>query len=229
MMKTQILLKSACILGATALSAHSATVVADNFDSRTEPYTVASDGTNTLVADGGGGLAATYTTTTSAGGGFFASGWDFIPTIQPGPNNSANKGDYTVTFDLTINSAYVVGNGIEVWLKDQTGQGDAEGDPSASLYSIPSGGFSVGVPQTVSFTLDQSINDAPFGYTNGSGFNPEQVDQWQIRFNGLDFGSPASTEFSFTVDNFNVDVVPEPSSSLMLLGGISLLVLRRLR
>ncbi len=228
-MKPQILPRSVLVLGATTLAAHSVTVVADDFDSRTEPYTVASDGTNTLVADGGGGLAATYTTVTGADGGFFASGWDFIPTVQPGPNNSANKADYTVSFDLTINSSYTVGSGLEVWLKDQSGQGDPEGDPSASLYSIPLGGFTVGVSQPVSFTLDQSINDAPFGYDNGSGFLPEQVDEWRIRFNGLDFGSPADTEFSFTVDNFNVDVVPEPSGSLMLIGGIGLLALRRRR
>lgn len=216
-----------------SIPVNAAVVSADDFNSYSSTsFVVASDGTNTLLPVGGGGNAIGYSTMTGPAGGFFASGFDWIPIIQPGaagPNTSANLADYTVSLDLTITSAYIPANGIEVWLKDELGQGDPQGDRSASLYAIPTGGFVTGVTQSVSFTLQNPVTTTPFGFTAGSGFVPQSVDEWRIRMNGLAFGAPASTEFSFTVDNFAVNVIPEPSSSMALLAGVGILAFRRRR
>ncbi|HHY85988.1 MAG TPA: PEP-CTERM sorting domain-containing protein [Verrucomicrobia bacterium] len=198
-------------------------VLQDDFDSYADTsFIVFTDGTSiSLVPDGSGGNAVQYSVETGAGG-FLARGFDWDPIIQPGPggpNVSADLADYQVSFDLTINSTYFPGNGIEVWVKDEAGQGDPENDPSASLYSVSLSGFTQGVPQTVTFLLNTSINDAPFGYTEGSGFLPT-VDQIRIRINGLDFNSPADQVFTFTVDNFSIMTIPEPSSAALLLGGL---------
>lgn len=218
-MKTQprSLIILGALLGATCLAEaqYVVPVAADDFDSYVDTtFVVESNGTNGLVADGDGGNALTYTTNTPAAGGFFASGFDWVPIVQPGAageNTSSDLADYQVSFDITITSGYVPGNGIEVWLKDQAGQGDPEMDPSATLYSI--GGLTPNVTQTVTFLLDSGINDAPFGYDQGSGFDPT-VDEIRIRINGLDFGSPAATEFAFTVDNFTLNTVLEGDSDL---------------
>ncbi len=218
-MKTQLktLPALSILLGASSIANAQfvVPVAADDFDGYVDPtFVVASDGTNALVDDGSGGNALTYTTTTPAGGGFFASGFDWVPIVQPGPdgdNTSTDRAAYQVSFDITVTSSYVPANGIEIWLKDQVGQGDPEMDPSATLYSV--GGFSTGVPRTVTFVLDTPTTDAPFGYTAGSGFNPT-VDAIQVRINGLDFGSPPASGFSFTIDNFALKTVLEGDSDL---------------
>ncbi len=230
----KILSLLAAAFGASQLSTQAAILVAaDDFDSYSDTsFIVVSDGTNSLLPDGGGGNAIGYSVMTPAAGGFFASGFDWIPVVQPGPggpNTSTVPAEYTVSFDLTITSAYIPANGIEIWFKDQTGQGDPEGDPSASLYAVATGGFTTGVTQSVSFTLENPVTTTPFGYTEGSGFMPHLVDEWRIRMNGLDFGSPTEQEFSFQVDNFQVTVVPEPSAFMALLAGAGIAVLRRRR
>lgn len=199
-------------------------VAQDNFNSYADTsFIVFTDGTSiSLVSDGGGGNAVQFSFNTP--GGFMANGFDWNPIVQPGPggpNTSTVKADYQISFDLTINSTYKPANGFEIWAKDQVGQGDPQNDPSASLYSVSLGSFTTGVKQTVTFTLNTSINDAPFGYTAGSGFVPT-VDQVRIRFDGLDFGSPVDT-FTFTVDNFTLNTVPEPTTFAMFAAGLGLL------
>jgi hypothetical protein len=205
-------------------SAFNQTVTKDGFDSYSDnSFVVFSDGTDvSLVPDNNGGQAVKYSYSPTDGG-FLARGFDFEPVIQPGTegaNVSTRLSEYRVAFDLTIDSNYIPANGFEVWLIDVLGQGDPEGDPSASLYSISLDDFVPGVPKTVSFTLDSAVTDVPFGYTNGSGFIPT-VDQIRVRLNGLDFNSPNGLEFSFTVDNFSLNVaqlaVPEPTSLFLLI------------
>lgn len=219
-----------CLATTIAQAQFTQVVAADNFNSYsdTSSFFVDGGGTATLVSDGNGGNAVQYSFTSA--GGFMATGFDFVPTVQPGPggpNISSDRADYQISFELTINSTYTPANGFEIWAKDQAGQGDPQGDPSASLYSVGLGSFTTGVPQTVSFTLDSSINDAPFGYTDGSGFDPT-VDQVRIRFDGLDFNSPADT-FTFTVDNFTLNTVPvpEPSTCALGLAGLAAMVVAR--
>jgi hypothetical protein len=61
----------------------------------------------------------------------------------------------------------------------------------------------------------------------GDPFDPT-VDQWRIQMNGVDFDSTAGDTLSFTTDNFQVEVIPEPSTHALLLGGMCALVgLRR--
>jgi hypothetical protein len=176
-------------------------VASDDFDSYTNNgFVVASNGTTALEADGGGGNALRYTTTTG-GGGFFASGFDWVPIVQPGPggpNISNALTDYQVSLKLTINSDYKPANGIEVWLKD-------ESTNSANLYAFSVASFVKGVPQTVTFTIQSPVTTTPWGYPAGA-FTPT-LDQLRIRINGLDFGSPASAECSFTIDNFSFNTI----------------------
>jgi hypothetical protein len=83
-------------------------VASDNFNTYADTaFVVGFNGTTSLVADGGGGNALQYTTTTGGGGGFFASGFDWVPVVHPGPggpNISTALTDYQVSFKLTINS-----------------------------------------------------------------------------------------------------------------------------
>jgi hypothetical protein len=181
-------------------------VASDDFNSyANNGFVVASNGTTSLVADGGGGNALQYTTTTG-GGGFFASGFDWVPIVQPGPggpNISTALTDYQVSFKLTINSDYKPANGIEIWLKD-------ESTTSANLYATSVTGFVKDVPQTVSFTIQAPVTTTPFGYPSGA-FTPT-LDQLRIRMNGLDFGSPASTVCTFTIDDFSFNTVTAGSA-----------------
>ena len=180
-------------------------VASDDFNTYlNNGFVVASNGTTTLL-DNAGNKAVQYSTTTG-GGGFFASGFDWVPIVQPGPggpNISTALTDYQVSFKLTIDSAYKPGNGIEVWLKD-------ESTTSANLYSINVGSFVTGVPQTVTFTIQAPVTTVPFGYPTGA-FTPT-LDQLRIRVNGLDFGSPAGTVCTFTIDDFTFNTVTAGSA-----------------
>lgn len=84
-------------------SSAAVTIVSDDFDS----YSTAGDFTGsadaTLIADGGGGNQVQIAANTG-GGGFFAPGFQWTPIIQPGPNNSTNLAEYTVSFDFTYTS-----------------------------------------------------------------------------------------------------------------------------
>ena len=186
-------------------------------------------GTVTVVPDGGGGNAVQVTGTASTGG-FYAPGFEWNPIVQPGPagpNTTINLADYIVSFDLTINSAYIPANGFELWIAygtmDFTG-GEAIPDDGSNLYPISLAGFTTGVTQTVTVAMD-AFHITPFQY--GDAFDPT-VDQWHIHLNGLDFGSTAGNTLSFTTDNFQVAVIPEPSTYALLSGGMCALVgLRR--
>lgn len=202
-------------------SSAAVSIVSDDFDS----YSTAGDFTGsaeaTLIADGGGGNQVQISANTG-GGGFFAPGFQWTPTIQPGPNNSTNLADYTVSFDFTYTSTYTTG--IEVWITygaADFGVDAGTPDDGANLYGF--GGFTTGVTQTISFTLDAGHAN-PFQY--GDPFDPT-AEPWIIQINAIDFGSAADQTATFTVDNFNVTVVPEPSAAL--LGGLGLLALLRRR
>ncbi len=181
-------------------------VASDDFNTYTTTgFVVASNGTTSLVDDGAGGNAVQYTTTTG-GGGFFASGFDWVPVVQPGPggpNISTALTDYQVSFKLTINSDYKPANGIEIWLKDESAT-------SANLYATSVTAFVKDVPQTVSFTIQAPVTTVPFGYPTGA-FTPT-LDQLRIRMNGLDFGSPASTTLTFTIDDFTFNTITAGSA-----------------
>jgi hypothetical protein len=231
------------ILGTTSFAAlftcftvttHAAvTVTADDFDSYPVGAaafpTAVQFGAVTVVPDGGGGNAVLVTGAASTGG-FYAPGFEWNPIVQPGPagpNGTINLADYTVSFDLTINSTYMPANGFEFWISygnpDNTPDGGTPNDGS-NLYPISLAGFTTGVTQTVTFAMDAN-HFTPFQY--GDAFDPT-VDQWRILLNGVDFGSTAGSTLSFITDNFQVEVIPEPSTYALLLGGMCVLVgLRR--
>ena len=106
---------------------------------------------------------------------------------------------------------------------DFTG-GEAIPDDGSNLYPISLAGFAIGVCQTVTVAMDA------FHFTLGQYGNPFDLtlDQWHIHLNGLDFNSPGGDTLSFAIDNFQVAVIPEPSTYALLLGGMCALVgLRR--
>ncbi len=219
MMKSLAKMLAAYGVACVAVSAHAQfteTVLFDDFNSYTDnSFVVAGQAETALVSNGNGGNAIQYTNTTGAEGGFFAQGFDWIPIVQPGPggpNTSTNLADYQVTFDFTFESAYIPGNAIEIWVKDEPSE-------SANLYSVGTGSFETGVTQTVSFTLEDPALTDPFGYPGGA-FTPT-IDEWRIRINVLDFGSPASETVIFTVDNFELATVPEPSTVALLMGALA--------
>ncbi len=201
---------------ASAQAQFTETVLFDDFNSYTDnSFVVAGQAQTALVSNGNGGNAIQYTNTTGEEGGFFAQGFDWVPLVQPGPggpNTSTNLADYQITFDFTFTSTYIPGNAIEIWVKDEPSQ-------SANLYDVGTGSFETGVTQTVSFTLEDPVTTDPFGYP-GQAFAPT-IDEWQIRINVLDFGSPASETVVFTVDNFELATVPEPSTVALLMGGLA--------
>lgn len=215
------------------VTSHAAVIfVADDFNSYTPGAatfpTNVQFGTVAVVPNGGGN--AVQVTGTVSTGGFYAPGFEWNPIVQPGPagpNTTINLADYTISFDLTIDSAYIPANGFELWIAYGTMDFTADGgtpDDGANLYPISVAGFTTGVPQTVTVAMD-AFHFTPFQY--GDAFDPT-VDQWHIQLNGVDFGSTAGSTLSFTTDNFQVAVIPEPSTYVLLLGGMCGLVgLRR--
>lgn len=201
------------------------TFLADDFNSyplgaATFP-TAVQFGTAAVVPDGGAGNAVQVTGTASTGG-FYAPGFEWNPIVQPGPagpNTTINLADYTISFDLTIDSAYIPVNGFEFWISYGTPDGSTDvgtPDDGSSLYPISAAGFTTGVTQTLTFAMD-AFHFTPGQY--GDPFDPT-VDQWRIQMNGVDFGSTAGDTLSFTFDNFQVAVIPEPSTYALLLGGM---------
>jgi hypothetical protein len=71
-------------------------------------------------------------------------------------------------------------------------------------------GFVKDVPQTVSFTIQAPVTTTPYGYPSGA-FTPT-LDQLRIRMNALDFGSPASTVCTFTIDDFSFNTITAGSA-----------------
>ena len=216
----------AALFTCITVTAHAAVIVtADDFNSyplgaATFP-TAVQFGTATVVPDGGGGNAVLVTGTASTGG-FYAPGFEWNPIVQPGPagpNTTINLADYTISFDLTINSAYIPANGFELWISYGTMDFATDGgtpDDGSNLYPISASGFTTGVTQTVTVAMD-AFHFTPFQY--GDAFDPT-VDQWHVQLNGVDFGSTAGSTLSFTTDNFQVAVIPEPSTYALLLGGM---------
>lgn len=226
---------AAALFTCLTVTAHAAvTIAADDFNSyppgaATFP-TAVQFGTATVVPDGGGGNAVQVTGTASTGG-FYAPGFEWNPIVQPGPaglNTTTNLADYTISFDLTIDSAYIPVNGFEFWVSYGNPDGnpipEAIPDDGSNLYPISVAGFTTGVTQTLTFAMD-AFHFTPGQY--GDPFDPT-VDQWRIQMNGVDFGSTAGDTLSFTFDNFQVAAIPEPSTYALLLGGMGALVgLRR--
>ena len=224
----------AALFTCLTVTAHAAvTVTADNFNSY--PLGAAAFPTNvqfgtaTVVPDGGGGNAAQFTSTASAGG-FYVPGFEWNPIVQPGPagpNTTINLADYTISFDVTINSAYIPAGGFELWISYGTMDFAADGgtpDDGSNLYPISPTGFTTGVTKTVTLAMD-AFHFTPFQYSDP--FDPT-VDQWRIQLNGIDGASTVGDILSFTTDNFQVAVIPEPSTYALLLGGMCALVgLRR--
>lgn len=233
-MKTHVstikLLTAAMVAGFVGAAQGQSTIISDSFESYTP-------GANWLAwASGVTNDTVTIGATTGMGGSQgltwqadFPSQWSGYIAAQDGfgavsGNTDPNLNDYVLTFDLAVPTGIAVSDlqlNIGGWLNQW--YSGAQSSTGAGSINTSSVGVGTGFQQF-------SVNLGAFTTANTGNFNP--LDQtWQIQFqiNGwqLAGGGPVTGE-QMTIDNLQVQVVPEPTTlALAGLGAAGLLAIRR--
>lgn len=142
---------------------------------------------------------------------------------NPTGNTSANANDYILSFDMAVASGVVV-NQLQLSLHGWADQWFS-GTQSSTSGNIDTSGVSVG-----SGFQHITMNLGTFNTANSGSFNPmDQTYQFQFQLNGWQIagGGPVTGQ-NMTVDNLQVQIVPEPSTlALAGFGAASLLAIRR--
>lgn len=203
------------------------TIFFDNLDSKTVGSTTpgytfgdVANATRTYQSVGVGGSVAALLQSdfTAPGVGYGGQAFQYQIGNVGGANTSANLGDYTLSFDASVNKA---GGGFSLIFQDWAnpffgGAMGSSSDPTEITLATPN-----------SFQ-HFSINLANF--TSGSTPANPSGQTWQIAFqmDEFTFGTAPTTGNQVIIDNIGVTMVPEPSSlALGAFAAFALLGVRR--
>ena len=227
---------TAVTFASLAIAVHGQSVVfSDNY----EGYAA---GTSELAGWAATSTLANYSVTVAAGTGVggsqgltwqsdFNSQWSGTLPINmgysggnPSGNTDADLNNYVLSFDLAVNSGIAV-NQLQLSMNGWLGQWFSGASSSTGTGTIDTSAATVG-----SGFHHFTVNLGTFTTANSGNFNPlDQTLQFQFQLNGwqLAGGGPVTGE-SLTLDNLQIQTVPEPSTlALAGLGIGSLLAIRR--